>query len=66
MITVKGFQFKSDEHCIGLSKKNLKKAVRKHAKKNVAKKNVKKSVRKHSRKAGKKVLHVKKNRQLKA
>ena len=25
MITVKGFQFKSDEHCIGLSKKNLKK-----------------------------------------
>lgn len=48
------------------SKKNLKKAVRKHAKKNVAKKNVKKSVRKHSRKAGKKVLHVKKNRQLKA
>ena len=25
MITVKGFQFKDDEHCIGLSKKNLKK-----------------------------------------
>ena len=25
MITVKGFQFKSDEHCIGLSNKNLKK-----------------------------------------
>lgn len=25
MITVKGFQFKSDEHCIGLSKNNLKK-----------------------------------------
>lgn len=40
-----------------VSKKNLKKAARKHAKKNV---------RKHSRKAGKKVLHVKKNRQLKA